>query len=63
MKKVLRKAEEFAPRTKSGKATFTIDQICDVCDLLKAKEYPDGRFSDDECCLFSVLREEFGIEI
>lgn len=63
MAKVSRKAEEFAPRTKFGKATFTIDQIRDICELLKAKEYPDGRFSDDECCLFSVLCEEFGIEI
>lgn len=63
MAKVSRKAEEFAPRTKSGKATFTIDQIRDVCELLKAKEYPDYNFSDDEYCLFSVLREEFGVVI
>lgn len=57
--KVERKAQEFGQRTENGKATFTLDQVLDVCSLLKEKQYPDGRFSDDECCLWSAIRREF----
>lgn len=58
MAKIERKAQYCADR-RNGEATFTLDQIRDVCALLKVKQYPDSRFSDDECCLWSELRREF----
>ena len=35
---------------------FTMDQIRDVCDLIKAKKWPDINYSDAECCLWSLLK-------
>ena len=40
---------------------FTIEQIRDICDLVKdGRRGPDGSFSDAECNLYEVLYDYFG---
>ena len=41
--------------------TFSISEIEDVLELIKNKQYPDGRFSDNECCLYSVIKNVLDI--
>ena len=42
---------------------FSFEQIRDVCELLKAGEWPDGTWSDNECNLWSLLRQEFDLKV
>lgn len=34
---------------------FTLEQVRDICELIKAKKLPDGHYGDDECHLWSVI--------
>lgn len=52
--------EEKQQALRNGK-TFSIAEILDVVELLKAEQWPDGQFGDDECCLWSALRRELDI--
>ena len=36
---------------------FTYEQVRDAVELVKANEIPDGRFSDAECELWSLVNE------
>lgn len=40
----------------------TTEQLRDILGLLKDGKWPDGTFSDDECNVWSLIREELGIE-
>ena len=35
--------------------TFSKDEIEDVLDLIAAEKWPDMNFSDNECCLWSLI--------
>lgn len=61
MKKIERNAEYIATRESNKEARYYFGQIKDVLNLIKAKQLPDGRFSDDEVCLFEVICHELGI--
>ena len=37
---------------------FDYEQIKDVLNLLKSGRYPDGTFSDNECNLWALFKEE-----
>ncbi len=52
-----RRAHDMA---KEHGAVFTIEQIRDICYLVKAGQWPNGHYSDDECNLWGLLREYFG---
>lgn len=40
---------------------FSFEQVEDVLDLLVAEKWPDGNYGDDECVLWSIIREKLGI--
>lgn len=42
---------------------FTYEQIHDICSLLKEGEWPDGNYGDDECVLWSLIREELNVPV
>ena len=42
---------------------FTFEQVHDICSLLKEGQWPDGRYSDDECNLWSLIQRELDIEV
>jgi hypothetical protein len=39
---------------------YTIEQIRDICNLVKTDRIPDGTYGDTECILWEVLKEYFG---
>ncbi len=39
---------------------FTYEQIRDVLGLVKKHEWPDGTYGDNECELWSLIREVLG---
>jgi hypothetical protein len=39
---------------------FTIEQIRDICELVKSDRIPDGTYGDNECNLWEVLHDYFG---
>lgn len=41
---------------------FSIEQIRDICPLVKMNRVPDGTYGDTECILWEVLHEYFGKE-
>lgn len=41
-------------------AFFTIEQIRDICCLVKDGQWPSGPYSSDECDLWDLLWEYFG---
>lgn len=41
---------------------FSFEQIEDVLDLIANEKWPDSRFGDDECTLWSLIRSKLGIE-
>ena len=41
---------------------FSFEQIEDVLDLIANKKWPDGSYGDDECVLWSMIREKLSIE-
>ena len=43
-------------------ATFSMEEIEDVCRLIVNEEWPDGRFSDNECCLWSMIKKTLKID-
>lgn len=56
MKKIEREAED-------KEARYYFGQIKDILNLIKAKQLPDGRFSDDEVCLFEEICHAFSIRM
>ena len=40
---------------------FSFEQIEDVLDLIANEKWPDGNFGDDECVLWSLIREKLDI--
>lgn len=42
--------------------TFTFEQVRDICELVKEGQWPDGHYSDDECNLWSLIRQYFWTE-
>lgn len=63
MKKVEREAEYIATREYDKEARYYFGQIKDILNLIKAKQLPDGRFSDDEVSLFEELCHTFNISM
>ena len=43
------------------KNVVTIEQLRDILQLIKQQHWPDGSYSDHECNVWSVIREELGI--
>lgn len=41
--------------------TFTYKEIMDVIRLIRDKEWPDWRFGDDQCNLWSDIRRMLGM--
>ena len=41
---------------------FSFEQIEDVLDLIANEKWPDGNFGDDECILWSLIRERLSIK-
>lgn len=41
---------------------FTIEQIRDVCKLVKSNRVPNGTYGDNECNLWEVLHDYFGTD-
>lgn len=63
MKKIEREAEYIASREPDKEARYYFGQIKDILNLIKAKQLPDGRFSDDEVSLFEELCHTFNISM
>ena len=63
MKKIEREAEYIASREPDKEARYYFGQIKDILNLIKAKQLPDGRFSDDEVCLFEEICHAFSIRM
>jgi len=63
MKKIEREAEYIASREPDKEARYYFGQIKDILNLIKAKQLPDGRFSDDEVCLFEEICHTFNISM
>lgn len=62
MAKINRKAtyEDKELALRNGK-TFSFAEIEDVVELIATKQYPDIKFGDDECELWSRIRKRLGI--
>ena len=41
---------------------FSFEQIEDVLDLIANEKWPDGTFGDDECVLWSLIRDKLDIK-
>ena len=41
---------------------ITNEQLRDILGLIRDKKWPDGRFGDHECNVWSLIREELGIK-
>lgn len=39
----------------------TCEQLHDICTLIREKKYPDGTFSDHECIVYELIKEDLGI--
>lgn len=48
-------------RALENKHVFSMAEIEDVLELVATKQWPDGHFSDDECNLWSLIRNKLGI--
>ena len=42
-------------------STFSMEEIEDVLELIVTKQYPDIKFSDNECNLWSLIRRKLDI--
>lgn len=43
-------------------ATFSMAEIEDVLELIATRQWPDVHFSDNECCLWSLIRRKLNID-
>ena len=41
---------------------FSFEQVEDILDLIANEKWPDGTYGDDECVLWSLIRDKLGIE-
>lgn len=41
---------------------FTLEQVEDICKLIRNHRWPDGQYGDAECVLWSVMCRELGEE-
>ena len=41
---------------------FSFEQIEDVLDLIANEKWPTGEFGDDECNLWSLIRDKLNIK-
>jgi len=63
MAKINRKANyEEKRRALDNDKTFSMAEIEDVLELIATKQYPDVRFSDIECELWSLIRWKLNID-
>lgn len=53
--------EEKQQALRNGK-TFSFAEIEDVVELIATKQWPDSKFGDDECCLWSMIRNKLNID-
>lgn len=42
--------------------TFTMNEVLDVLELIATKQWPDIKFGDDECNLWSEAKKVLGIQ-
>ena len=47
---------------KENDHVFSFEQVEDVLDLIANKKWPDGSYGDDECVLWSMIRDRLGID-
>lgn len=45
-----------------GEQSFDLEDVDDVCQLIKHHKLPNGKFGDDECFLWEVIVRELGID-
>lgn len=63
MAKIDRKANyEEKEEALKNDATFSMAEIEDVLELIATHQWPDVRFSDNECDLWSLIRKKLGID-
>lgn len=62
MKRITDFGEVHRTRRERPEDMFTIDQVVDVCRLIANEKYPNGEYSDNECCLWSAIMREFHID-
>lgn len=63
MAKINRKANYDEKREAlRNDATFSMAEIEDVLELIATKQWPDIHFSDNECCLWSLIRRKLNID-
>lgn len=62
MANIVRKANwEDKKRAIEHGNIFYMDEIVDVLQLIATKQWPDAKFSDNECCLWEAIRRELKI--
>lgn len=52
---------ENRKRAKEYDHVFSFEQVEDVLDLIANKKWPDGHYGDDECVLWSMIRNRLNI--
>ncbi len=40
----------------------TCEQLRDICGLIRRKTWPDVSYSDHECIVYELIKEELGIK-
>lgn len=43
--------------------TLTFDQMREVIELVRDRKYPNGTYSDDQCCLWEMVTHELSIDV
>lgn len=52
---------ESKQRALERNATFSMEEIADVLELIRGHQYPDATYSDNECDLWCMIRRKLGI--
>ena len=48
-------------RAKENDHVFSFEQVEDILDLIANEKWPDANFGDDECNLWSMIRNKLNI--
>lgn len=63
MAKIMRKSDnDERKRALEHGRVFSMAQVEDVLELVATKQWPDAKFSDDECNLWSLFRRKLNID-
>ena len=62
MAHINRKANDDNKRGLINDAVFSMEEIEDVLELIVSKQWPDIKFSDNECCLWGLIMRKLNID-